>query len=102
MNIKGIRLLTDAVGDLEDGKLFYDRQRPGAGDYFWDSLIADLESLILYAGVHARESGYYRMLSRRFPYAVYYEIRRSVVYVVAILPMRRNPARLREILNHRQ
>ena len=31
------------------------------------------------------------MLAKRFPYAVYYEIAAEVVYVVAVLPMRRSP-----------
>ena len=35
--------------------------------------IADFESLYLYAGIHIMVDGLYRMFSKRFPYAVYYE-----------------------------
>ncbi len=49
-------------------------------------------SLVIYAGVHGKQFGFYRMLSKRFPYATYYEVKREVAYVVAVLPMRRSPA----------
>ena len=79
----------------------YDQRELGVGDYFWDSLLADIESLIIYAGVHNRTFGLHRMLARRFPYALYYEIVDHVVYVVAVLPMRRNPAWIRKKLEDR-
>ncbi len=31
------------------------------------------------------------MLSKRFPYSIYYDVREEVVYVIAVLPMRRDP-----------
>ena len=52
---------------MNDGKGFYDSKEPGVGDYFFDSLPADMESLFIYAGVHIRVSGLYRMLAKRFP-----------------------------------
>ncbi|PWQ92366.1 hypothetical protein DKW60_21610 [Leucothrix pacifica] len=76
---------------MEDGRHFYEQQEKGIGDYFWDSLISDIESLKLYAGVHQRYSGLYRMPSKRFPYAIYYEVTDAVAYIVAVLPMRRSP-----------
>ncbi|MEX2578268.1 MAG: hypothetical protein WD342_04355, partial [Verrucomicrobiales bacterium] len=36
---------------------FYDRQQEGIGDYFVDSILADAESLVLYAGVHSTHFG---------------------------------------------
>jgi hypothetical protein len=70
MIIKQITLLKEAVADLEDGKSFYNQIYNGAGDYFWDSLVSDIKSLILYAGIHKKYSGYYRMLAKRFPYSI--------------------------------
>ncbi len=55
MNIKDVFILDEAVADLEDGELFYDHQQSGVGNYFWDSIIADIESLIMYAGIHKAE-----------------------------------------------
>jgi len=62
----------EAVEDLEEGQVFYERRQPGIGDYFWDSLLSDMESLSIFAGVHARQYGFFRMLSRRFPYGICY------------------------------
>ncbi|MEW6378754.1 MAG: type II toxin-antitoxin system RelE/ParE family toxin [bacterium] len=92
MKVRDIVILKDAADDLNDGKAFYDQREAGVGDYFWDSLLADIESLVIYAGIHNREHGLYRMLAKRFPYAIYYEIVDDIAYVVAVLPMRRNPA----------
>lgn len=94
--IRDIQILTEAVKDLEAGKRFYNQQQLGIGDYFWNSLLADIESLLIHAGVHLTVNGYHRLLAKRFPYAVYYEVIRDVVRVVAILPLRRNPAWLEE------
>jgi len=45
MRIKDVVTLKEVVNDLNDGKAFYDQRETGVGDYFWDSLIADIESL---------------------------------------------------------
>lgn len=92
MRVRNVVVLKDVAEDMNDGKAFYDQKEPGVGDYFWDSLLADIESLMIYGGVHTKEYGLYRVLAKRFPYAIYYEIVDDIAYVVAVLPMRRNPA----------
>ena len=47
-----IVLLETALLDLERGARFYDEQEIGVGDYFKDCLISDIDSLLLYAGIH--------------------------------------------------
>ncbi|WP_089730139.1 hypothetical protein [Candidatus Thiosymbion oneisti] len=101
MRIKNVLILEEAMVDLEDGKCFYDEKEAGVGNYFWDSLLADLESLVIYAGIHSKRFGFQRMLAKRFPYAIYYEIKEETAYVVAILPMRRNPAWIKGQLKER-
>ncbi len=99
MNIKHIEILSEAEEDLNDGKLFYENQGQGVGEYFWDSLLSDIESLIIYAGVHVKAYGYYRMPSKRFPYSIYYDVSGNTVYVIAVLPERRNPHWIRSKLS---
>jgi hypothetical protein len=101
MIIKEVVILKEVAVDLNDGKAFYDQREPGVGDYFWDSLISDIESLIIYAGIHNRKYGLYRMLAKRFPYAIYYEIQDHNIYIVAVLPMRRDPAWIKRKLQER-
>ncbi len=92
INIKDILVIKEAINDLNDGKIFYSKEKNGVGDYFWDSLIADIESLIIYAGVHKKKYGFYQMFAKRFPYTIYYKIVEDIAYIIAILPMRRDPA----------
>jgi len=96
-----ILVLKEAALDLDTGRDFYDRKEPGLGDYFWDSLISDLESLMIFSGVHEKHHGFHRMPAKRFPYAVYYTVEDDTTYIVAVLPMLRNPVWLEQMLEKR-
>jgi len=80
-----------AQEDLLAGFRFYEQQAEGVGEYFLDVLFSDIDSLVLYAGVHPQIQGYYRMLSKRFPFAIYYKIERRTVRVWRVLDCRLNP-----------
>ena len=94
-----VLVLEEAASDLDEGSDFYEAQKDGLGSYFFDSLISDIESLSISNGVHALHFGHHRMLSRRFPFAIYYNFNDNIVRVVAVLDMRRNPAWTRKRLN---
>ena len=55
-----IKILSSAVDDLQAARLFYEHHGEGVGEYFFDSLFADIDSLILYAGIHRKVFGFYR------------------------------------------
>jgi hypothetical protein len=93
-----VQVLEEATADLADGFHFYEGQADGLGDYFLDSLWSDIQSLRLYGGIHAIHNGYHRLLSRRFPFAVYYRIENGVARVRAVLDCRRNPKWISERL----
>lgn len=86
-----LRILSLAEADLLKGFQFYERQRRGVGWYFLETLSSDIESLRLYAGTHRRVFGYHRMLSKRFPFAIYYELRDKEIRVWRVLDCRRDP-----------
>jgi plasmid stabilization system protein ParE len=87
-----IVIQSSALADLADGYEFYEQNEPGLGGYFLDSLYSDIDSLQLYAGIHASHFGkYYRLLSRRFPYGVYYQIEGDAIVIRAVLDLRRRP-----------
>jgi len=65
-----IEISDAAQDDLVAGYEFYKRQLPEVGDYFLDSLFADIDSLILFGGIHPVVRGYNRLLTKRFPFAV--------------------------------
>jgi hypothetical protein len=62
-----VRILRPALDDLTAGREFYERQGQGIGGYFLDSLFGEIDSLILYAGIHRIQFGHHRLLARRFP-----------------------------------
>jgi plasmid stabilization system protein ParE len=93
-----IRLLPQAERDLEIGADFYESQSPGLGVYFNDCMAADIESLRLYAGIHETYRGFYRSLSKRFPFSIYYKLNEDFVEVYAVLDARQDPARINAAL----
>ena len=94
-----VRIYAAAQEDLVSGYRFYESQAPGLGSYFLDSLIADIDSLQFFAGIHTSVTGgYYRMLARRFPFAIYYLLKDETALVYAVLDCRRNPAWTRKRL----
>jgi hypothetical protein len=94
-----IQILDQARDDLLDGFKFYEAQQTGLGSYFLSNLYGDIESLLVYGGIHERpHKDYLRMLSRRFPFAVYYKIVGDVIYIYAVVDCRRAPAWTRQRL----
>ena len=68
-----IHIVDQAEDDLVEGCNFYEDQAPGLGVYFLDCIYSDVESLVLYAGIHRIvHKNYRRMLSKRFPKAIFY------------------------------
>jgi plasmid stabilization system protein ParE len=97
-----VRILDEAISDLRLGAQFYEDQSVGLGTYFLDTLFSDIESLHLYAGVHIQIEEYFRLLSKRFPYAVYYKIDGETVLIYAVLDCRRNPSTNLKLLTNRR
>lgn len=99
MTIKKIKILTSASHDLVDGYLFYEKQAKNLGSYFLDSLFSDIDSLAVCGGIHPKYFGkYHRLLSKRFPFAIYYRIENDIALVYAVLDCRRSPAWARKNL----
>lgn len=84
-------ILPSARDDLGDGFVFYEEQEEGLGSYFLNSLFSDIDSLRLYAGIHRKVFGFHRLLSVRFPYAIYYAMEPESILVRAVLDCRRDP-----------
>ena len=90
MNLK---ILPSANEDLINGYQFYEQQSQDLGSYFLDSLFSDIDSLLIYCGIHQQFFGkYYRLLSKRFPFAVNYTLEDTDIIVYAVLDCRSNPA----------
>ena len=62
-----VNISNDAEADIREGYCFYEEQNDGLGDYFRDCIIADIDSLAFYGGIHEVSCGYHRKLASRFP-----------------------------------
>lgn len=91
--------LKSAKVDIRNGFRFYESQEYGLGEYFLETIYSDIDSLRLFSGIHSIHFGkYYRLLSKRFPVAVYYRIINEEVKIYAVVDCRRKPAWIRNKL----
>ena len=90
----------EALEDLSDGYRFYERQEPGLGEYFSSHLKADIEGLKVTGGIHRKAyRNLHRLLSKTFPWAVFYIHSETRVTVIAVIDCRRDPKWIREHLD---
>lgn len=68
-----VQIFSDAEADIADGFWFYESQAEGLGDYFRSYILADIDSLAFFGGIHEIVLGYHRSLCVRFPFAIYWQ-----------------------------
>ena len=88
-----IKILKSAEQDISSSAIFYDKQLSGLGSYFLKTVIADIDKLSETAGIHPKFNGFHRLLTRKFPYAVYYKIFDKCACIYAVLDCRSDPAK---------
>ena len=96
-----VEILDEARFDIADGVAFYDRQNYGAGDYFYQRIFDDIESLSETAGIHETHFGYHRKIATRHPFLIYYRVTDTSVEVVAVLDGRSRPSDIDAVLRRR-
>jgi hypothetical protein len=95
-----IRISDDAICDLKLGFAFYEAQEYGLGDYLLSQLRADIDGLKVTAGIHRKPyRNLHRLLSHRFPYAIFYQFNNSHALVVELVDCRRDPEWIQTHLN---
>jgi hypothetical protein len=100
--MRRVVVLAEAAEDLEEARRFYEHREVGVGDYCVTSLLADLERLKLFHGIHLRRHGCFRMLASRFPFGIYYLETEQETQVIAVLDLRRHPNWIRRQIKRRQ
>ena len=91
MFYKKLVLLDSVKIDIQESKNFYESIEAGAGQYFLNCILSDLQILSSNSGIHKKVHGFYQALSKKFPFAIYYDVIDEKIVVVAILDMRQNP-----------
>ena len=94
-----LQILDLARDDLIEGFHFYEDKGVGLGSYFLVNLYADIESLKVFGGIHRKAyRGFHRVLSKRFPFAIYYSVEQNIVRIRAVVDCRREPSWIRRHL----
>lgn len=100
--MRDVRISEDALEDLNNGYLFYEAQESGLGEYFTACLRADIEGLKISGGIHRLVyRDYHRLLSRVFPYGIFYTMEQERPVVWAVVDLRRSPEWVRQRLADR-
>ncbi|MHB8523284.1 MAG: type II toxin-antitoxin system RelE/ParE family toxin [Limisphaerales bacterium] len=74
-----VEISEDALQDLNESFLFYEAPEAGLGDYLAACLKADIEGPKISAGLHrVVYEDYHRLLSRVFPYGIFYTVEAEV------------------------
>ncbi|MEI8368958.1 MAG: type II toxin-antitoxin system RelE/ParE family toxin [Planctomycetia bacterium] len=96
-----IRILPEAERDLDIGCDFYDSQSPGAARFFLRGLLDDIDGLLKHAGVHEQYCGFFRAISKRFPFAIFYALSEDTIDIYAVLDCRQDPDAITSRLGER-
>lgn len=87
-----IEIRSSALGDLRSGYRYYERKEADLGAYFLDRIYSDIDTLHSLAGIHPIRCGkYHRLLSKKFPFGIYYMVSGDLIEVRAVLDLRRDP-----------
>lgn len=98
-----LQILDLAKDDLIEGFHFYEDKEEGLGDYFLSNLFSDIESIKIFGGIHRKVyRRFYRALSKRFPFAIYYTIEDDTVRIRSVVDCRRRPSWIRQHLKNAQ
>jgi plasmid stabilization system protein ParE len=79
--------------DIEAAFDWYEGEEPGLGFEFLDELRLAYQTILDHPfGYQERRSGIRRILTRRFPYAVFFSIEPATIIIVAVISTARDPA----------
>jgi hypothetical protein len=82
----------EALAELERAKAWYDEQRLGLGESFFQEIIAAITRIRETPNTWPEyQRGTRRFLVHRFPFAVIYSQRATNLLVVAVMHLRRRP-----------
>ncbi len=94
-----IRFLTPASVELTDAVDYYEDQRPGLGYEFLSEVEAAIDKIMQFPDAWTPlTKRIRRILLKRFPFGLLYNVQDDTVIIVAVMDLRRNPAHWKDIL----
>ncbi len=93
------RLTSAALSELKEATLYYEEKENGLGTVFLDEIDATVERIQQFPlAWHMVSSRTRRCRTRRFPFGILYQIRSDEILVTAIMDLRCDPKRWKDLL----
>ena len=97
-----LRYRPEVISDLAEAVSWYEARVPGLGGRFLREYLERMRFIRSSAGVPRRMFGdFRRVLLKRFPFAVWYEIEGDTAIILLVWDCRQNPERLGKMLRSR-
>ena len=93
------RLTSAALSELKEATLYYEEKENGLGTAFLDEIGATVERIQRFPHAwHTVSSRTRRCRTHRFPFGILYQIRPDEILITAVMDLRRDPKRWKELL----
>jgi toxin ParE2 len=93
------RFTSAALSELKEATLSYEHKENGLGTVFLDEIDATVERVLRFPRAwHPMSARTRRCRTHRFPFGLLYQIRSDEILITAVMDLRRDPRKWRELL----
>ena len=93
------RFTSAALSELREATLYYEEKENGLGNAFLDEVDATVERILRFSQAwHPISARTRRCRTHRFPFGILYQIRSDEILITAVMDLRRDPRRWKELL----
>jgi plasmid stabilization system protein ParE len=93
------RFTSAALTELTEATLYYEQKENGLGNAFLDEIDGTVERILRFPYAwHTVSPRTRRCRTHRFPFGLLYQIRPDEILITAVMDLRRDPQRWRELL----
>ncbi len=93
------RFTSAALSELTEATLDYEQEESGLGTIFLKEIDATVERIVRFPRAwHPLSARIRRCRTHRFPFGLLYQIRSDEILITAVMDLRRDPQRWRELL----
>jgi plasmid stabilization system protein ParE len=92
------RFTSAALSELRETTLYYEQQEKGLGVKFLDEIDATVDRMLRFPRAwHPVSARSRRCRTHRFPFGLLYQVRPDEILITAVMDLRRDPKRWRDL-----
>ena len=93
------RFTSAALSELSEALTYYEREQPGLGVRFLDEISSAIDRILRFPRAwHPVSARSRRCRTHRFPCGLLYQIRLDEILITAVMDLRRDPKRWRDLI----